>query len=332
MSENTIGLAASAYLYRALAEALAEPLDWFGRPGPQWPLFAAAVEAARGDSEPQISHAVIELAEIPSESLRQRRARYEAVFSGGGRPQVWLYESLAREGRLLGSCTPILWSAYAAAGLTVAGSELPDHASVELTFLSHLVEQETRSPTESAQWRKARRLFVSQHAGQWLPQLGDGLARTGDRVYAPIGRLLAAAIRREMHSRRRAFSGADRRLPTIRQAEACNLCSFCVQVCPTRALAIHETDAETVLLLSDQHCVSCARCVHVCPTRALQLESEPAKDSQFVLRQSPRARCPACGQPTVSQAELEAVSTHIGAPVWLDYCLECRSLLLEDGS
>jgi nitrate reductase assembly molybdenum cofactor insertion protein NarJ/NAD-dependent dihydropyrimidine dehydrogenase PreA subunit len=320
-------LAARSRLYWALAEALAEPDDEFCRAGCQWPLFEAAVEVADGD--PLIAQAVVELADIPPESLSRRRARYEALFGGDGRPQLCLYESLAREGRLVGACSMALWATYQAAGLTVAGAELPDHASVELAFLAYLIEQQISSAHESAQWRRARRLFIQRHAGQWLPALGDALAQTGDRVYKPVGCLLAASIRREMQPRRHTSSGAAHRLPSMPQPELCSLCSFCVQVCPTRALAVQETDEATRLLLNAANCVSCGHCLQICPSHALQFESSPADGSRSVLRQSPRACCPACGQPTISEAELEEVAARIGAPSWLNYCLNCRSQLLE---
>jgi len=44
-----------------------------------------------------------------------------------------------------------------------------------------------------------------------------------------------------------------------------------------------------------------------------------------VLRESPRARCSRCGQPTVSRAELDFVVSQVGHPAWLDLCQECRA-------
>jgi len=322
------GLAAHGRLYQALAEALAEPDDWVCRAGRQWPLFKAAVEVAPIVGDPVIGQAVSELAEIPPESLWRRRARYEALFISQGRPHLSLYESMAREGRLVGACAMALWATYRSAGLTVAGAELPDHASVELAFLAYLVEQEINSAYESAQWRKARRLFLKRHAGQWLPAVGDALTQTSDRVYGPVGSLLAAILRREMQPRRRASSGAAHRLPSLSQPDACTLCSFCVQVCPTQALAIEETDTATALMLNPESCVSCEKCLRICPTQALHLEPMPT-GGQRALRQSPRARCLGCGEPLVSQAELDEVATRIGRPVWLNYCSDCRSLMME---
>jgi ferredoxin len=155
------------------------------------------------------------------------------------------------------------------------------------------------------------------------------LARTGDLVYGPIGRVLTAALGTDLQPRRRSVSRTTRGLPRLLQPESCNLCSFCVQVCPTRALKIHETEETTALLLVDSTCVACEQCVRACMANALQLLPVTPHQGQRLLRQSPRARCPACGRPTVSQAELEEVAARIGNPTWLNYCSDCRPLLPE---
>ncbi len=325
MTTSAEQAAARAKLYWSLAEALAEPPDWLSASGHQWPLCAAALEVARCATDAAIGQTVVELAGIPPEDLSRRRARYEALFLGTGRPpRLWLYESLARDGRLAGPSTAVVWSVYRAAGLTVAGSELPDYAPVELAFLAYLAEQEAQVLAEAAQWRRARRLFIKRHAGEWLPALGEALARTGDLVYGPIGRLLTDALVTDIRPRRAALSKATPRLPILQQPGICNLCSFCVQVCPTRALAICETEATTSLLVDDSTCVACERCVRVCTVNALGLEPATVHEGQRVLRQSPRVCCPACGQPTVSQAELDEVAARIGAQSWLNYCMDCR--------
>jgi ferredoxin len=321
--------AARTRLYQTLAEALSEPPDWLSASGQHWPLFTAALEVAHDENQAAIRQAVVEVAAIPPEGLSRRQARYAALFSGLGRPHLWLYESLARDGKLAGPSALAVWSVYEVAGLAVAGTELPDHASVELAFLAYLAEQETRMPSEAAGWRRARRLFIKRHAGRWLPALGEALALTGDKVYVPIGRLLTAALNTDLPPRRGSSSQPMRGLPTLSQPENCNLCSFCVQVCPTHALTIHETDKITALLLTDSTCVACGRCVRACTSHALQPGTGIPCAGQHVLRESLRARCRGCGQPTVSEAELEEVAARIGAPIWLNYCSDCRPLLLE---
>jgi TorA maturation chaperone TorD/ferredoxin-like protein FixX len=330
MGEQVEQSTARTRLYQALAEVLSEPPDWLIAPGYQWSLFTAAVDVAHEEDQTAIRQVVIEMEAIPPEGLGKRRAHYNALFLGSNRPHLWLYESLARDGQLAGPSAMAVWSAYESAGLAVAGTELPDHVSVELAFLAYLAGQEAEFPAEAVQWRRARHLFIKHHAGRWLPALGQALADTGDPVYAPIGHLLTAALATEFHPHRCASLQSTRGLPMLSQPENCNLCSFCVQVCPTHALAIHETDDLTALLLSDSMCIACERCVRICSTGALQLEMGPAQAGQRVLCQSPRAKCAACGQPLVSEAELKEVAARIGAPAWLNYCPDCRSGWVEN--
>ncbi|MEK7328121.1 MAG: molecular chaperone TorD family protein [Chloroflexota bacterium] len=323
----------AADLYHALAEALASdgPPDWLARAGREWPLFEIA--ARLGPTSEAARRAVEALAKVRAESPEARRARYTALFVGAGRPRFWLYESAALTGRILGPATFAVEKLYRAAGLELVGAELPDHASLELAFLAHLaaVEQDTILPSE--------RQFIEQHAGRWLPGLGRALARSGDEVYAPIGQLLAnwlkeragtSAASRVTHQMRSSPS----RLPAIPDPETCTLCGFCVQICPVRALAIRESASETALALNAAACMGCGKCERICTTHALEMkqvpkEPKPSAGSWNALRQSPRAMCRACGEPMVSRAELDFVVAQIGRPTWLDYCLECRPMILE---
>jgi TorA maturation chaperone TorD/NAD-dependent dihydropyrimidine dehydrogenase PreA subunit len=330
-----------ADLYSALAEALSDPPEWMAGPGREWPLFAIATRLASD------TRCLEMLADIRAEPLAGRRKRYATLFVGSGRPRFWLYESAFLTGRILGPETFAVEKLYRAAGLDTLGAELPDHASMELAFLAHLAENvETTGPVA---FTDMERRFIEAHAGRWLPQLGRALAQSGDEVYAPIGQLLADWL--EEAGRKQKAGGrkqsADCRppaafcLPHIPQAESCTLCGFCVQVCPTRALAIRETSAETALVLNAGACVSCGKCERVCEMRALRLSPHPPALSpvrngaeqergSVVLRRSPRAVCPACGQPTISRAELDFVAAQIGYPAWLEYCGDCRPQLMEN--
>lgn len=324
-------------IYHALAEALAESPDWLALPGRAWPLFESAQRLAP-ESE-AARNAVGAIAEIRAEPLAARRARYHALFVGPGRPRFWLYESAHRSGRLLGPETFAVEKLYRAAGLEVASSELPDHASLELTFLAHLAEQGAD---------RSEREFIERHAGRWLPELGRALAHSGDEVYAPIGQVLAEWLEERSGSRATsAVNPAARRpriasrstlrtprLPILTEAESCILCGFCAQICPTRALAIRESASETVLALNAAACVGCGKCERTCEAHALEMkqvpkEPQPSAGSWKVLRQSPRAICRGCGAPMVSRAELDFVAAQIGQPLWLDYCAECRPVLME---
>ena len=316
-----------ARLYEALAEALAEPPPWLTRAGCKWPLFDMAINFARQDDRPALRAAIAGLATINAESRQTRCARYERLFLDVTRPHLSLYESMARDGHLAGPRTFAVQSIYASAGLVVAGAELPDYASMELAFLAYLFDQEAQDPAQATKWRMARRQFVKQHAAQWLPSLGEALAATGDPVYGPVGLLLSASLHRELHARRHLSRLDSRRLPTLPDAEQCNLCGFCVQICPSHALAIRETADTTALLLTASACIGCGQCLRTCETGALRQEQMQADASPSLLRQSTRVRCSGCGEPTVSQAELDAIASRIGKHAWLNYCLECRAIL-----
>jgi nitrate reductase assembly molybdenum cofactor insertion protein NarJ len=275
--------------------------------------------------------AVEALAQVRAAPIDARRKRYTKLFAGPSRPQFWLYESMHFSGRLPGSQTFAVQALYRAAGLNVEGAELPDHASMELAFLAFLAER-AAGDQRAGEWRRIERLFIKRHAGRWLPALGHALARANDEVYAPIGRMLFAFMNEMLRPPQRKIRA--QRIPMIELSEACTLCGFCVQVCPTHALIIRETGDETALTLNPSACVACNKCEHVCETHAIKMEPTTENvqlaGTWSMLRSSPRAKCAACGQPLVSQAEIDFVAVRIGNPSWLQYCPECRPLVLEE--
>lgn len=314
-----------ADLCYTLAEALAEPPDWMAQPGRQWPLFEAS--ARLGQFSEAAREVVGALAEIQVESLEARRSRYKALFASADQPRFWLYESKNLSGILPGPETFAVEQLYQAAGLEISNAELPDHAALELTFLAYLIEKQDKEPERTESWRRLERLFIKKHAGRWLPDLGRGLSRTGDPVYAPIGTLLTGLL--EEARRRSPRREVRSQHPVVSQVKSCTLCGFCVQVCPTRALNIRETRDNTSLMVLGSACIGCQKCERICETHAIEMRSPVEGDEPSskwrVLHQSPRAHCPTCGEPTVSQAELAYVITQIGHPAWLDTCLACRA-------
>ena len=350
-------------LYRLLAEALAEPPEWLAWPGREWPLFEAALGAAR---ESQAARQAVEaLLAIGAEPLDTRRARYAELFWGQGSLSTSLYESGMLSGKILSEGTFEVERWYRAAGLAVAGAELADHASNELAFLAFLSELgdpdapddspactgegEEEGSEKAAAALSIEKSFLQQHAARWLPLLGKRMAASGDPVYAPVGQLLAGWLVETCQVLQvPGFEAAPRRLkpaafvpgmvedphslapsPEGRRGEGglCTLCSFCVQSCRSGALSIRENEEVTALVLAVGLCSGCGKCVRACEQKALQMQPAGAQDAEAgakILKQSERAVCKACGARMVSLAELAFVSERLGSPGWLDYCPECR--------
>lgn len=325
---------AQAELYYLLAEALIEPPEWLADAGSEWPLFEAVSQLAQLTESRAARRAVEAIQAIPAEDISLRQRRYRLVATGAGGAPLSLYESMHREGKLWGPSTLAVAQIYRIAGLEPDGAELPDHASVELSFLGWLADKATASPEDAEDWQKLARKFVEMHAAEWLPTVGQTLAFSNDAVYAPIGYLLMDWIKeaaRPPRSKRAKKQGCDLRLPVLPDAEACTLCGFCVQVCPTQALIIRETGTETGLILKPLECISCGKCERVCEYDALimQKTGESVHTEPYALYVSDRVACAHCGTPMVSAAELDAIAVMLGErPNWLNYCMECRPLFM----
>ena len=321
------------------------PPLWLAWASVEWPLYEV-VRDLRPFS-PIAQQTIAALVDIQPESEEMRQERYDDLFMGNGRPRLWLYESMMVNGRLLGPETQKLALLYQAAGLQIVSSELPDHASMELSFLGYVAEMQANDPENRRRWQKLERDFIKKHAGRWLPDLGRVLARSGDEVYAPIGKLLVGWLAEALRPPRKQKTAV--RLPVIQIEQDCTLCGFCVQICPTKALAVYETEQETSLLLATAACIGCSKCEHICDTHVIEMalmeEVSPSPQPDLlpllgeglgrgplftVLKRSPRAACLECGRPLVSRAELDYVATQLGHPAWLDYCMECRAQVMME--
>jgi nitrate reductase assembly molybdenum cofactor insertion protein NarJ/ferredoxin-like protein FixX len=308
-----------AELFTLLAELLAEPPEWMNLPGREWPLFDLLTQhAAESDSDSARHHLDL-LAGIPSESLDQRRQRYTSLFASGS-PRFWLYESAAKTGRILGPQSFEMARLYHTVGLESVGAELPDHISLELSFLSILTRQ-NNDP--------ALHQFLENH-GEWMINLGHALKQSGDEVYASIGQFLVDGLAEcmtlpaqsvnEPHDRVSNFS-----FPVIPRADDCTLCGFCAQVCPTHALKVMQNIEGNFLSLSTAECIHCNKCERICEFHALKMSfAEPQAGETFILRQSPHALCQTCGKPIASQAEMHYIVSQIGEAPWQHFCLDCR--------
>ena len=313
----------SAKLFAELAQALTPHgynlPEWMALPGQEWPLFDVAVKVAAKQPTAQWARAIEALTRVEAASLETRGSEYNALFLGNGHPAIWLYESNHLNGHVPGPATFSVKSIYERAGLEVEGAELPDHAAMELSFLAFLCQQEAQS--SDSEWRAVRRLFIKKHAGKWLPEVGRALIRNEYPTWQTVGHLLIAVF---TPISLRIPDSLNLLLPELSDSTTCNLCGFCVQICPTKALQMYEDEHQTELRLLSNRCVSCHKCERTCTPGALTLVGAAVTGLQ-VLRRSARACCPHCGTPTVSQAELESIAAKLGDhPTWIDACLGCR--------
>ncbi|MFQ5946953.1 MAG: molecular chaperone, partial [Anaerolineae bacterium] len=91
---------------------------------------------------------------------------------------------------------------YAAAGLSLVPSlkEPPDHAAVELEFMSFLCNREAsaweaKRPREAVETLKCQANFLEQHLGRWFPAFARRVAaKDNGEVYAPLTRTAEAFI------------------------------------------------------------------------------------------------------------------------------------------
>ncbi|MBL7164555.1 MAG: molecular chaperone TorD family protein [Anaerolineales bacterium] len=306
-----------AEIYAGLAEALARPpAGWLSAPGRGWPLYAPVVQLAAQSQDERWKQAVLQMAAVGAGSAESRQRELRESITPGA-----LYECQHVNGRFPGPATFAVKNLYARTGLVVEGAEMPDHATAELAFLAYLCEQEARGDADGDDWRAAQRLFIRNHAGKWLPEVGRALLRSASPAWAALGQVLVASL--DVKRLRKSLQTSEV-FPYIAEAARCNLCGFCVQVCLTQALRMREDEQHTELWLLPKKCVGCHKCEQACDPGALTLTGEVQAEPR-ALRRSERAHCPHCGALTVSQAELEAVAARLGEhPAWLDTCLPCR--------
>jgi ferredoxin len=318
-----------AMIYHALAEVLAGPV-----PGIERLLLDAVTTGSQVLGSAACQRAARALAEFPERSFEDLRDSYiRAIARPGGRP-VALYESLHRQGSLMGQITRDVERHYRALGLASAGGELPDHASVELAFLGHLsiAEIQARAAKDGrlvSRLRAEQRYFLHTHAGAWVPDVGDALAVVEDLFYAAVGHVLRGFLSEELTPRKQ-NGQTEAQLPSLKDPAGCTLCGLCVGSCLPGALQVMESITETALALKMTQCIGCGRCVRTCPEEMLVLSFGAANMTGWqVIRQSPRIGCPGCGRPTVSQAELDAVFAKLqpdpSVQQRLSLCVECKS-------
>jgi TorA maturation chaperone TorD len=114
---------------------------------------------------------------------------YESMYvNPGGQAAGWVIVSVERE--------------YAAAGLTLSPflKELPDHAAVELEFMSFLCSQEAdawsrKAVNKGIQALERQAAFLEQHLIRWFPVWAKGVAAIGgEGIYTVVAETARAFL------------------------------------------------------------------------------------------------------------------------------------------
>jgi TorA maturation chaperone TorD/Pyruvate/2-oxoacid:ferredoxin oxidoreductase delta subunit len=250
----------------------------------------------------------------PQEGLE---AEYARLFIGPGRPVAHPYESVYREGRVMGDYTLAVRQSYADEGLAPEGHSLPDHVALELEFMAHLARQEAeareRGDEEGAlACLRQQEAFLGEHLGRWLPRFCQRvLAGEAHPFYAGLAQRTWEHVAQDMAQVRGWLSAAEpageRGHWTVAVGSECTLCELCTRLCPREALRLTQDKGEICLLFDPAPCDGCAACQQWCPEGAVTVEPSPPVEGQCVLMRSLLVTCPGCGRPYLSAVLLARV-------------------------
>ena len=103
------------------------------------------------------------------------------------------YESVFREGRMLGTCSRNIQTLYEEWDMT-ADTGILDHISTELEFLAFLASAATLDLTRE-EASKTYELFIQHHLSQWLPDFAKELGKHAKiPAYRELASLLATSV------------------------------------------------------------------------------------------------------------------------------------------
>jgi len=285
------------------------------------------------------------LAEAFSRPEEGLEVEYARLFVGPGRPIAYPYESVHREGRVMGDCALAVRSLYSEEGLIPEANLLPDHVAVELEFMAHLAKKEAEAWGEgerddAEKCLRQQEMFLGDHLGRWLPDLCQGvLASQAHPFYADLAHQAWDHVARDVARIRRWREGAVATSAdtscswTVSVTDQCTLCGSCTQLCEPRALSLTTEDGETRLILAPTVCDGCCACEQWCPERAVTVErAGGSQDESVVLRTARVATCPRCGAPSVPVALLDRVLARAapddaGLRRRLALCPKCKVIL-----
>ncbi len=128
------------------------------------------------------------------ENNEQLQGEYTRLFiTGYPNTPCPPYESVFREGRMLGSCSGKIQLVYEEWNMT-SDPGLVDHISTELEFLAFLASAATLDATRE-EARKAYRSFMLDHLSQWLPDFSKALEQHATfPAYRKLATLLEPSV------------------------------------------------------------------------------------------------------------------------------------------
>jgi TorA maturation chaperone TorD len=173
-----------AVVYRVLASSLLTPTDErLSRLATAAPELRSMTEPLRGMAFHGAWTAFLDrLSMLTPEEAELVQRDHTTLFVSGARGSCPPYESAHLGPDVdVGLVAAAVDTAYRTAGFVVdAEGEAPDHAAVELDFLSALCSREARAkdPRQGERWRALQRSFLGAHPLRWFPALSEAVHRT----------------------------------------------------------------------------------------------------------------------------------------------------------
>jgi TorA maturation chaperone TorD/ferredoxin len=256
---------------------------------------------------------------------------FTRLFLGPGRPVAHLYESVYREGRTMGESTLDVRRRLAEEGLAPSTRILPDHVSVELSFMAHLTSREALAwgggnGQEARHYLELQESFLHDHLTAWLPQFCHCvLAGRPVATYAELAHLTETFVASDTERVREWVGdvvgvtvgvGTGQQGWFLSVGLGCTLCQICVQVCRPGALRCARDDKHAGITLhwDSTKCDGCAACEHWCPEEAISVgpSLHGALYPNGELARSELLACPGCGRHHAPKSMVAKVQTRLG--------------------
>ena len=280
----------------------------------------------------QRSRTYAELARAFSDAEPGLEQEFTRLFLGPGRPVAHPYESVVREGRMMGETTLEVRHCLAVEGVAPRGRDLPDHVGIEMAFMAHLAAREAlawEAGEEDVAWdllQKQER-FLREHLGAWLPQFchrilaGRPLIHYGELAQRAETFVAndTAEVRAWLGDRVPAIEnvGRARQWWTVIVTQKCTLCHTCVEMCPTGALSGIRDEREGMISLGFDldRCDGCAACERWCPEGAIRVGrcQDGGESGRRELAHSALLACPACGRLHIPEAMVSQILARLGS-------------------